>query len=423
MSATVKDLDRAGRLRIMVVHNRYRSRMASGENRVVEQEIDLLERAGHEVLPYLRSSDEIASFSPLRKLALPARVVWSREDARALARMAARTRPDIVHVHNTFPLISPSAFHALAEAGIASVMTVHNSRLFCANGLLFRDGHPCEDCVGSSPLPGLVHACYRGSHLATGPVTATIAVHRRIQTWDRVGLFVAPSEFLRGKLVNGGLPSERVVVKPNFVPTPESIRIGVGEHFLYLGRLSHEKGVDQLLEAWTPDMGTLLIAGDGPERPTLEALAGRSSPTVRFLGHRSSAECGELLRSARALVLPSRVYEVFPLAVVEAFAHGVPVIAPAHGPFPDVIDEGGSGLLFRPGDVADLSRCLWDLSDAERSRAMGAQARSAYEARYTEERCLSTLEAIYERAIASRHRGTVRSPVPRDRTTRSGRNA
>jgi glycosyltransferase involved in cell wall biosynthesis len=389
---------RRSELRVLLVHNRYRSRFASGENRMVEQETTLLREAGHDVVEYLRESDEIERFSAMRRLELPARVVWSREDARMVTGLARRSRPDVVHIHNTFPLISPSVIRSLAALEIPIVMTLHNPRLFCANAMLFRDGRPCEDCLGASPLPGLVHACYRDSRIATAPITASIAVHRRLDTWHRIAAFIVPSAFLRAKMVQGGLPLDRVVVKPNFAPAPARIRERAGSHTLFLGRLSHEKGPDLLVSAWDARFGELLLAGEGPLRSTLDR-AGAAQGGVRFLGHRTATECSDLLRSSRALVVPSRVYEVFPVAVAEAFAHGVPVIAPAHGPFPDIVEEGVTGLLFEPGDAADLARCLRAVLDDPLSMRLGAQARKVYEARYTPERNLRSLESIYARVL------------------------
>jgi glycosyltransferase involved in cell wall biosynthesis len=385
--------------KVLVVHNRYRSRFVSGENRMVEQEVELLRRAGDTVVPYVRESDEIADFGSGASAWLPARVVWSPQDRRALTRLVARERPDIAHVHNTFPLISPSAIHALASLGIPTVMTLHNFRLFCANGLLFRDGHPCEECLGSSPLPGVVHGCYRGSRAATAPIALSTTAHRWLGTWNRVASFVTLSSFAREKVIAGGLPPARVVVKPNFVQPPSRVREGPGAQYVFLGRLTPEKGADVLVSAWSAELGRLLVAGDGPERRGLEQQARAHGGTVRFLGSLSPQECGELLRSARALVVPSRAYEGFPVAVVEAYAHGVPVIAPAHGAFPEVVEDGVTGLLFRAGDAADLRARMRTLADPQRSLEMGAAARHAYETRYTPERNLRALHAIYGRAM------------------------
>jgi glycosyltransferase involved in cell wall biosynthesis len=391
-------------MRILLIHNRYRSEMASGENRIVDQETELLRDGGHTVIPFIRESDEIARFGLLDRARLPARVVWSEADRHELLRLARRTRPDVVHIHNTFPLISPSVVYAAAQSELPIVMTLHNFRLFCANGMLYRDGHVCESCLGSSPLPGLLHACYRGSRLATTPIVSNIALHGLLRTWDRVDAFIVLSRFAREKVVEGGLPESRVIVKPNSVPRPLRVRDGAGDHFVFLGRLSPEKGPDLLLSAWSRELGTLMMVGDGPMRGVLERRARDLGDSVRLLGHRSAAECSQVLRAARALIVPSRVYEGFPVAVAEAYAHGVPVIAPAHGPFPDIVQEGVTGLLFRPGDAVDLGYRMRLISDEGASLRMGLGAHEAFEATYTHERNLAALESIYELVCAATHR-------------------
>jgi glycosyltransferase involved in cell wall biosynthesis len=384
-----------------VVHNRYRSAQPSGENLVVEQEADLLRAAGHEVVPYLRASDEIAGFSLARRTLVPGRVVWSPEDRERLARLLERVRPDVVHLHNTFPLISPSVIEACRAQGVPVVATLHNFRLMCANAQLLRDGRPCHLCVGHIPWRGVAHRCYRDSARATIPIALGIQVHRSRQTWTKgVTTFIALTEFVRQQYVAGGFPGDRIRIKPNFVPRPRRRRAGPGNYFLYLGRLSAEKGVDVLLDAWDPELGQLLIVGDGPARMELEARATRHGDSVEFLGSQPHGRCMELLENARALVIASRVHETFGLGAVEAYAHGVPAVAPASAAFPELIRDGQTGLLFSPGDPADLRRRLRRLLDPEMSMRMGAQACQRYEAEYTPERNLATLVAIYREAIA-----------------------
>jgi glycosyltransferase involved in cell wall biosynthesis len=388
-------------LRVVVVHNRYRSANPSGENLVVEQEAQLLRAAGHRVVPYERASDDIAAGSLARRALVPARVVWSPEDRKRLTGLLDRVRPDVVHLHNTFPLISPSVIEACRGHGVPVVATLHNFRLMCANAQLLRDGRPCDVCVGRVPWRGVLHRCYRDSAAATIPVAAGIQVHRSRQTWTGgVTTFIALSEFVRRQYIAGGFPGDRIRIKPNFVPRPGQPRTGAGDHFLYLGRLSSEKGVEVLLDAWAPALGELLIVGDGPARPELQERAARHGASVRFLGSQPHERCMELLRAARALVVASRAHETFGLVVVEAYAHGVPAVAPASGTFPELIGAGRTGLLFSPGDPDDLRRRLLALLDPEQSLRMGAGARRRYEADYTPERNLSALVAIYHEAMA-----------------------
>jgi glycosyltransferase involved in cell wall biosynthesis len=387
-------------MRVVVVHNRYRSAQPSGENLVVDQETALLRAAGHEVVPYERASDDIARSSRLQQALLPARVIWSREDRRELATLLEQVRPDLVHVHNTFPLISPSVLEACRSQGVPVVATLHNFRLMCANAQLLRDGRPCELCVGQVPWPAVVHRCYRDSVPATIPVAVGIQVHRSRRTWtDGVSRFIAATEFVKRQLTAGGLPGPRIRVKPNFVPRPLKPRTGAGNYLLFLGRLSPEKGVDVLLDAWSPELGKLLIVGDGPSRRELEARAARHAASVRFLGAQPRERCMELVAGARALVVASRSYETFGLVVVEAFAHGVPAIVPSLGVFPDLVQDGRTGLHFAPGQPGDLRTKLLQLAEPARSAQMGEEARRLYEAVYTPERNLTALVGIYREAI------------------------
>jgi glycosyltransferase involved in cell wall biosynthesis len=386
-------------MRIVVVHNRYRSAQPSGENLVVEQETSMLRNAGHEVVPYERASDDIIGSSLVRRALVPGRVVWSPEDLRRLARLLEEVHPHVVHVHNTFPLISPSILEACRAYGVPVVATLHNFRLMCANAQLLRDGRPCDLCVGHVPWRAVVHRCYRDSAAATIPVAVGIQVHQRRQTWIRgVTTFIALTEFVRQQYVAGGFPGDRIRVKPNFVPRPRRRRASAGSRFLFLGRLSPEKGVDVLLDAWAPELGQLLIVGDGPSRRELEALAAHHGDSVRFAGSQPRERCMELLADTRALIVASRAYETFGLAVVEAYAHGVPAVAPALGGFTDLIREGRTGLLFSPGDPDDLHRKLLQIADPEQSMEMGRGAWCRYEAAYTPERNLATLLAIYREA-------------------------
>lgn len=394
-------------MRIVVVHNRYRSVQPSGENLVVDQEAGLLRAAGHDVVAYERASDDIAGSSLLQRSLVPGRAVWSPADRAQMAALLEDSRPHVVHVHNTFPLISPSILEACRANDVPVVATLHNFRLMCANAQLLRDGRPCDLCVGRAPWPGVVHRCYRDSAAASLPVAVGIQVHRRRQSWTKgVTTFIALTEFVRQQYVADGFPGDRIRVKPNFVPRPARRRTGAGSYLLFLGRLSPEKGVDVLLDAWAPKLGQLLIVGDGPARRELEARAAVHGGSVRFLGRQPRDRCMELLADARALVVASRAYETFGLVAVEAYAHGVPAVAPALGAFPDLVEDRRTGLLFSPGDPDDLRRALSQVVDPERSRRMGAEAGRRYEAEFTPERNLAALEAIYRAAIAQAGRIT-----------------
>lgn len=396
--------------RVLLVHNRYRSSQPSGENDVVERESELLLAHGVDVEVLQRSSDEIESMSTSERLAVPFRSVWSRRDRLALEERIRRTNPDVVHVHNTFPLLSPSVLAACENAGVPAVATVHNYKLMCANGSLLRDGSPCLDCVGRFSVPAIIHGCYRTSRIATAPVAAGLSFHRLAGTWERrVRTFIALSAFQRQLMIEHGLPGERIVVKDNFVPDSKHRCDGGGNAVTFLGRLSEEKGIDVLLRAWELLPGgavpgvELVIAGDGPQRSAVESLARRDA-AIRYAGRLTAEECAVALASSRVVVVPSRWYETFGLVVVEAFRAGVPVIAPAHGSFPELVDPGMTGWLYRPNSAEDLAQVLRSalaLPVAD-LRAMGAAARRTYERRFTAERNLDALLAVYEGALDAR---------------------
>ena len=401
-------------MKILTVHNRYRSESASGENTVVEEETNLLRSGGHTVLSYVAESDQIAGFSIRKKAALPLRVVWSREDHARLRALIRSAAPDVIHIHNTFPLISPSAIHASNDEAVPVVATLHNFRLVCSNGLLFREDAPCELCVGKGPWRGFLHACYRDSRAATLPIALGITTHRALGTWTRgVSRYFVLTSFAKSRFVANGLPTQRIVVKPNSVRRPERPRSGAGTHALFLGRLSPEKGVRLFLAACSRTSIPVVIAGDGVDRTVLEAKAGLLGDKVSFVGHRSREECSELLRGARMLVVPSLLYEGFPAVVAEAYAHGVPVVAPAHGGFPEIVIDGETGALFRPGNATSLADAIERLSDPTLSSTMGLAARSRYEDLYSPERNLATLLRVYGEAISERSKKA--PPLPSGR--------
>jgi glycosyltransferase involved in cell wall biosynthesis len=391
---------------ILLVHNRYRQ--FGGEDVAFEAESRLLESRGHRVHRFVVNNHRIPDSPRLvEELSLAARTVWSRRAARLLGERVARLRPDVVHVHNFFPLLSPAIYAACARAGAAVVQTLHNYRLICPVATLYRDGHPCEDCVGRSiTWPGVLHACYRDSRPATAAVTAMLAVHRARDTWRRdVDMLIAVSDFLRRKLLEGGFASENIMVKPNFVDPDPGVRTNGGDEFLFLGRLSDQKGVSTLLEAWrtVPPETKLRIVGEGPMDREARELAARSS-AVAVAGPIAHTEVFAQLATARALIFPSRSYEGgFPLSILEAYATGVPVIASRLGNMAELVQDGSTGLLFRPGDAQDLAdKVQWASDHPVELARMGGEARQVYEARFTAEANYSSLIAIYEAAIARR---------------------
>jgi len=401
-------------MRVAMLHNRYRTGQPSGENTVVAQTIDLLRNSGHEVDLYARNSDDIAQLGRKDRALLPFRSVWSFSAERDLTLLLQEQRPDVVHVHNTFPLFSASVLRAAYRLDLPVVATLHNFRLLCANAVLQRDGRPCESCVGKLPLAAVRHGCYRESRVQTLPLATSIGVHNPLHTWQRyVDTFVVPSAFVRDRYAAAGFDPERFVVKPHAVPHSGAVRDGAGEAVVFLGRLVEDKGFADLLQAWDSSLGKLVVVGDGELRASAEERA-RRDPSVQLLGQLPWSEGMEVLRSARVAVVPARSYESFGLVVVEAFAHGVPVVASRLGALAELVDDGETGALTEPGDPEGLRKAIGMVADPLTSVAFGERARQVYLDRFTPERDLVATERIYTDAIA-RHAASGR--------TRRGRRA
>ncbi|MFI2737285.1 glycosyltransferase family 4 protein [Streptomyces sp. NPDC018711] len=403
-------------MRVLVVHNRYSSAQPSGENRVVDEEVGLLRAAGHRVDLFERRSDDIAARSLLGKVAVPLLVPWNPAVRTELAARLRAERPDVVHVHNVFPLLSPAVVAACADADVPLVATLHNYAQVCPPGTLHRDGRPCTECVGSTvSLPAVRHGCYRDSRLATVPLAVSLTVNRR-RWWTGVERFFCISAAQRELLVRSGMPAERLTVKPNFVPDPGTVREGAGEHLLFLGRLSEAKGVRLLMTAWdglATEGGVgvpLVLAGSGPMEQEVTAwAAGRDD--VRYAGLMDPAECRRAAARSVAVVAPSLARETFGLVVAEAMAAGVPSVAAGHGGYVELVEEGVTGLLHEPGDAASLASCLRRITAGpERNQEMGRAARSRYEQGFSPAVGLARLEEEYRTAIAGRSGGAHGAP-------------
>ncbi|MEV6175786.1 glycosyltransferase [Streptomyces sp. NPDC052016] len=413
-------------MHVLVVHNRYASAQPSGENKVVDQEVALLRGAGHRVEVFERRSDDIAARSLLGKAAVPLLVPWNPAVRTELAARLRAERPDVVHVHNVFPLLSPAVLAACADAGVPAVATLHNYTQVCPPGTLQRDGRPCTECVGSPPLPAVRHGCYRGSRLATVPLAVSLSVNRR-RWWSGVERFFCISAAQRDVLVRSGMPAERLAVKHNFVPDPGACRTGAGEHLLYLGRLAEAKGVRLLMAAWDEIAASggvgvpLVIAGAGPLEPEVTAwAAGRDD--VRCVGLLDPAQCREAVARSVAVVAPSTWLEAFGLVVVEAMAAGVPAVAAGHGAFVELVEDGKTGLLHRPGEPASLASCLRRITaEPARNREMGLAARRRYEQDFSPAVGLERLVDGYRTAIAGRSGGADGPPPVGDENTGSRR--
>jgi glycosyltransferase involved in cell wall biosynthesis len=388
-------------MKILAVHNRYQR--PGGEDQVFDDETALLESRNHSVLRCEVHNDQVENRG---RLGLARDTVWSGSAYRRLGALIRRERPDVVHFHNTLPLISPSGYYAARAEGVPVIQTLHNYRLLCPVSLFFRDGRVCEDCMGRAvPWPGVVHGCYRGSRAASGAVAAMLSLHRALRTWTQtVDVYVALTAFSRDKFVEGGLPARKIVVKPNFVAPDPGRGQGDGGYALFVGRLAPEKGTGTMLAAWELLQRSipLKIVGDGPWKERVAAAAA-TRPDVELLGHRPVAEVHALMKRADLLIFPSQWYETFGRVAAEAFATGTPVVAADIGAVAELVDHGRTGLKFRPGDPRDLAAQVDGLlSKPSRLRRMRVEARAEFEARYTADRNYPRLMEIYRAALESK---------------------
>jgi glycosyltransferase involved in cell wall biosynthesis len=385
-------------MKILAVHNRYQR--PGGEDQVFVDETALLEARNHRVLRYEVHNDQVEQ---VNRLTLAKDTVWNTSAYRELGALIRRERPDVVHFHNTLPLVSPAGYYAARAEGVPVIQTLHNYRLLCPVSLFFRDGRVCEDCMGKAvPWPGVVHKCYRGSRAASGVIATMLTVHRAMRTWtEMVDVYVALTEFARKKFIEGGLPAGKIVVKPNFVAPDPGRGQGGGGYALFVGRLAPEKGTGTMLAAWER-LGTripLKIVGDGPLRDRVVGAATRQSH-VEWLGHRPVEEVHALMGKADMLVFPSQWYETFGRVAAEAFAAGTPVIAANIGAVAELVEHGRTGLKFRPGDPEDLvTQVEWALSHPAELQSMREEVRAEFEAKYTAERNYRALMEIYESAL------------------------
>lgn len=381
-------------MRILIVHNSYQHK--GGEDSVVDAEIGLLRSYGHRVEVYQRHNDELHQIS---RATAAVSTIWSKRSASEVSSLCKMFRPELIHVHNSFPLISPSVYWIAARDDIPIVQTLHNFRLLCPQAMFLRDGKVCEDCLGTVPLRAVTRKCYRNSIMQSAVVAGMLMTHRAIGTYrNKVTRYIALNDFCKRKFIEGGLPAEQIRVKPNFVAStafPDWISRRGG---LFVGRLAAEKGLDVLTEAVKISGAVdVEIIGKGPLEASTAITFGE-----QYLGFRSLDEIMGRMCSALFLIVSSICYENSPRTIVEAFSCGLPVIASRLGALVDIIRDGVTGLLFNPGDATDLAeKIAWATSHPEKMLIMGQAARAEYEARYTPERNYKILIDIYEDAISA----------------------
>ena len=390
-------------MKVLLIHNYYRSVNPSGENASFEAEHALLVRYGHEVRCYTRRSDEIVSDGIGNKVRLARDTVWSGRAYRELEGLLAGFRPDVAHFQNTFPLISASAYMACKRARVPVVQTLRNFRLVCANGLLYRDEAVCERCMGAVlAWPGIVRGCYRGSSLQTAVVGASAAMHLAMGRWmQAVGAYNVLTEFARSKYIQAGVPAGKIHVRGNFLARNPQPRAGLGRYAVFVGRFSQEKGLPVLLSAWrmlryeVP----LLLAGDGPLSDMVREAAA-AHPNIQLLGRVSQDALDDLIGNAAFLVIPSQCYEGLPRTIIEAFAVGTPVVCSGFGGMSSVVEHRRTGVHFKPGDPADLASAVSQLlAHPEELACIRKAARAEFEAKFTAEKGHQSLLQIYRAVL------------------------
>ena len=386
-------------MRILLAHNTYKH--AGGEDAVVRNEMELLRSAGHEVRLYSVSNDSIATFAD--KLRVAVETAYSASSKMAMTDCINDFMPDVMHVHNFFPLLTPSIYAAAGDAGIPVVQTLHNYRLICPGALLLREGRICEKCVRGSSFWGVYHGCYRGSSLGTLPIAYMLEKHRHLGTWaGAVDCYIALTEFARRKYIEGGLPADRIRVKPNFVKDSGGASKGVssGVSALYVGRLSAEKGIATLLAAWRNLSVPLRIVGDGPCE---SMVTGAGLPDITYLGRQGAEAVSVEMKRASFMILPSEWYEGFPMVIAEAYSQGLPVVGSRIGGIAEIVRHGETGLLFEPGDPDALAAAVeWMASNPDSVAEMAKAARKDYEEKYTPEQNLGQLLDIYGDVMKAR---------------------
>jgi glycosyltransferase involved in cell wall biosynthesis len=389
-------------MRIVIVHNYYRQ--SGGEDAVFNAESELLEQYGHEVIRYTVTNEDVASYSGL---ALAGLTLWNNTQYWNMRELLQDKQPDIVHVHNTLPLISPSVYYAAEAEGVPLVQMLHNYRPFCLNGVLYRDGQICEDCIGRYPLPGVWHKCYRGSLAASTGVLALHVIHYKMlhSYQDHISISITSTQFAKDLFVRMGLDGEKIIVKPNFVNIARTRHKAVSANLMkkkpvFVGRLDDRKGIWTLLSAIEKANTAFVLIGDGELRPKVERwLSERPGLDVEITGWLDSEKLSERFESASMLVLPSEFYESFGNVIVEAFSYGIPVITTNIGAQSELVEHGKNGFLFPLGDSNVLAQTLKLVQDnPELRQGLGKNALMEYEQKYTPERNHEMLMQIYARA-------------------------
>lgn len=385
-------------MRILIAHNFYQQ--PGGEDQVFKAETNLLERRGHQVFHFTKHNDDVADVG---KLALAKKTIWNQQTYQELRASISDLKPDVVHFHNTLPLISPAAYHAVKDAGLPVIQTLHNYRLMCPKATLYRNNSVCEDCIGLNfKWPSIKHSCYRDNRAASAVISSMLSLHQLRGTYtNKVDAYIALTEFSKNKFIEAGLPADKLFVKPNFLDFDPGHSYQHGTYALFVGRLTEEKGVRTLLESWrlVSDV-PLKIVGGGPLSDEV-AHAAQENPLIEYVGFQSRDEVMALMKNAMMLVFPSLWYEGLPVTIIEAFAVGLPIVASRLGNMSTLITEHETGLLFEANNPQDLSQQVATLKENMSLRQTISDAsRKVFELEYSDESNYRQLIRIYEMFVA-----------------------
>lgn len=385
-------------MRVLLIHNKYQQR--GGEDAVFENETELLRQHGNEVETLIFNNNDI---NQLSKVELAVKLFYNKDSYNKLNAIIEKFNPEIIHVHNFFPLASPSIFFASKKKKIPLVITLHNYRLICSNGILFRENKICEKCVNSAfPISGIIHKCYRNSRLQTAFLTTMTALHKLIKTWNnKIDGYICLTEFSKNKLVNSSLKLDesKIYIKPNFSFQKKNEAKKRENFYLFVGRLSEEKGIKTLLELAKKSEIKLKIAGTGEMQEEVLA-ASKQVPNIEFLGQKNKEELKELYSKCKALIFPSTWYEGFPMTIVEALSNGTPVICSKIGGLPEIINHNYNGLLFEANNTDSLVSSIFDFE--ENKVNFYENAKKSYDDKYSSERNYKMLMSIYLNVISKK---------------------
>lgn len=343
--------------RVLIVHNYYQ--IPGGEDTVVENESNMLRENGHDVVFYTRHNDEIKNRGVLGKITLFSESIFSIKTYRQVKRIIKEENIDIVHVHNTFPLISPSVYYAAFKNNVPILQTIHNFRLLCPAATFMVHDKICEDCLRDGLSTALKRKCYRNSFSQTFAMVVILKIHRILKTYQKVNGYIALTEFNKNKLLNLIKDENKVYVKPNFVKCTSNDNYKKRKndnYFVFIGRLDRLKGIDLIIESWKDIKDArLFVLGDGPLKKELETyIISNGIHNIKLLGFIKREEAFEIIKKAKAVIMASQCYEGFPMTIVESFSLGVPVIAGNVGNLGSIITHNENGVLFKYDDKGDL---------------------------------------------------------------------